>query len=422
MGLKNLFKSAWNIFQNKDPTMISYKDLGMAMSTDSNKHNNYYNQAQDKSLLKMVINKMAMDAASIPIQEVIVDEEERFITRPKDSTINERLLVSANMDQTGSAFRLEAISTMLEEGTVVLVPTDADMDPDENDSFKIYELRIGHITQWYPAHVRMEVYDENDGKTKEVIMQKASLCIVTNPMYDVMNERSSIPQRIARKMALLDVIDEELNGNKLNMIIQLPYVIKTPARMEQAENRRKAIEQQLANNKYGIAYIDGTEKITQLNRPLENNLVEQVKFLTESFMNQIGITQEVINGTASPEIMNNYYNRPIDWILTAFRDEIYRKWLTTNARTRGHSIKYYRDPFRLAPINNVAEMADKFIRNEIMTKNEFRQILGMKPSSDPGADELSNPNISAPGGGTDYEYAENQNGYGEYEDQPPMYE
>lgn len=419
MGLKKLFKSAWNVFANKDPTSAEFLNIGPSYSFTSKSSNPYYVK-NDRSMLNSIINKMAMDAAAIPLKEVIIDSEGRFVSYPSDSSINERLSVSANLDETGSSFRLHAITSCLEEGVIALVPTDADMDPDDGLAFKIYEVRVGHIKEWYPQHVRMEVYDERTGEEKEVIMQKASLVIVQNPMYEVMNAPSSTMQRIMKKFSLLDVVDEELRGNKLNMIIQLPYVIKTPARQAQAEARKKAIEEQLSDNKYGIAYIDSTEKITQLNRPLENNLIAQIEYLMNLFMTQIGITPEILNGTASPEVMNNYLNRPIDWILTAFADEIYRKWLTPTARTQLHSIKYFRDPFRLAPINNVADMADKFIRNEIMTKNEFRQVLGMKPSGDPAADRLRNPNISESNVQQQQDagvYDQNQNGYDQYNDQ-----
>lgn len=394
MGLRQFIKNTWNLF-NKDPTKeTSDTRYENYYPSEDFRHKRYNYSYGDRSLLDSVINKMAMDAAAIPIKEVIVDEEDRFIRFPDESDINERFCVSANLDQTGSAFRLDAILTMLTEGYVAIVPVDADMDPEENDSYKLYTIRVGHIKEWYPSKVKMDVYDEDSGKIKEVLFEKKSCLIVQNPMYQVMNMQNSLMQRIIRKMNLLDIIDEEMKGNKLNMIVQLPYSLKTEGQMKQAERRRKAIEEQLVDNPYGIAYIDGTEHITQLNRPLDNNLMSQIEYMMKLFMAQVGVTTEILDGTADEGAMNNYMNRCIDWILTVFREEMYRKWLTQTARTRKHSIQYFKDPFKLTPVTNLADMGDKFIRNEILTKNEFRQKLGMRPSDDPSADMLRNPNIS----------------------------
>lgn len=335
-----------------------------------------------------------MDAAAITIQHVRLDENGRFI-EVVDSGLNNCLTLEANMDQTGRAFLFDAIISMLDEGCVALVPTDTSVSPIRNDSFNILTLRTGRIVDWSPYYIKVRLYNERLGRHEEIAIPKSMAAIIENPFYAVMNEPNSTLQRLIRKLNLLDVIDEQSGAGKLDLIIQLPYIIKTEARRQQAESRRKDIEMQLAGSKYGIAYTDGTEKITQLNRSVDNNLMKQIEYLTSMLYSQLGITTGVLDGTASEETMTNYYSRTIEPILSAFVDEFKRKFLTKTARTQRQSIAFYRDPFRLVPTSQLAELVDKFTRNEVMSSNEFRQIIGLKPSNDPKADELRNKNISS---------------------------
>lgn len=315
-----------------------------------------------------------------------------------DSDLNKCLTLDANIDQTGRAFLQDAVMSMLDEGCVALVPVETDVDPNDTDSYKIFSIRTGKIVEWRPQHVKVRVYDERTGRKEDITLSKSSVAIVENPLYAVINEPNSTMQRLIRKLSLLDVTDEQTASGKLDLIIQLPYIIKTEARRQQAEQRRKDIEMQLAGSKYGIAYTDGTEHITQLNRSVENNLMKQVEYLTSMLYSQLGITQTILDGTADEKTMLNYYTRTIEPIVSAIVDEMKRKFLTKTARTQRQSIEFFRDPFKLVPVNNIAEIVDKFTRNEIMTSNEIRQIVGMKPSDDPKADELINSNISQPEG------------------------
>ena len=396
MGLIDRFRNVWNVFKNKDPTWNMDIGPGYYLRPDRMR----FSRGNERSIITAVFNKIAMDVASIPIQHVRLDEQGRFSEEIK-SNINNCLTVEANIDQTGRAFIQDAVQSMFDEGCVALVPIDTDDEPEDSGNFSIYTLRTGRITEWHPAYVKANVYNEATGERQDIKIPKATTAIVENPMYSVMNEPSSTMQRLARKLALLDVVDEQASSGRLDMIIQLPYVIKTQARREQAEIRRKDIQRQLTEGPYGIAYTDGTEKIVQLNRPVENNLMKQIEYLTNLLFSQIGITEEILNGSADPKVMQNYYVRIIEPILSAFADEMNRKFLTKTARTQGQSFRFFRDPFKLLPSEQIAEIADKMIRNQIMTPNEMRQKLGMRPADDPKADELRNPNIADPNAGMD---------------------
>lgn len=388
--LGSRLKNAWNVFMNRDPTKefqnggeVSYYRPDRPRLTRGN----------ERSIVTSVINRIAMDAAAINIRHAQLDGNQRYL-RDVDSGLSRCLNLEANVDQTGRALRQDIYMSMMDEGCVAVVPVETNDDPDETDGYEILSLRTGKITAWMPQHVRIRLYDERTGKREEVTVPKKTVAIVENPLYAVMNEPNSTMQRLMRKLALLDVIDEQNSSGKLDLIIQLPYVIKTEARRQQAENRRKDIEQQLAGSKYGIAYTDGTEKITQLNRSLENNLMAQIEYLTSMLYSQLGITKEIMDGTATEEVMLNYNNRTIEPLVSAVADEMKRKFLTKTARTQGKSVVFFRDPFRLVPVGKLAETADKFTRNEIMTSNEFRQVIGLKPSSDPKADQLHNSNLN----------------------------
>lgn len=397
--LGSRLKNAWNVFMNRDPTKefqnggeVSYYRPDRPRLTRGN----------ERSIVTSVINRIAMDAAAINIRHAQLDGSQRYL-RDMDSGLNRCLNLEANVDQTGRALRQDIYMSMMDEGCVAVVPVETNDDPDETDGYEILSLRTGKITAWMPQHVRVRLYDERTGKREEVTVPKKTVAIVENPLYAVMNEPNSTMQRLMRKLALLDVIDEQNSSGKLDLIIQLPYVIKTEAKRQQAENRRKDIEQQLAGSKYGIAYTDGTEKITQLNRSLENNLMAQIEYLTSMLYSQLGITKEIMDGTATEEVMLNYNNRTIEPLVSAVADEMKRKFLTKTARTQGKSVVFFRDPFKLVPVGKLAETADKFTRNEIMTSNEFRQVIGLKPSSDPKADQLRNSNLNQAEPGTEGE-------------------
>ena len=383
-------KNAWNAFFNRDPT-TSYKMYGGGYSYKPDRPR--LSRGNERSIATAVYNRIAMDCASISIQHVQLDENGRYIETRK-SGLNNCLTLSANVDQTGRAFIQDAILTMLDDGCVALVPVDTTINPDISDSYDILTMRTGKIVEWFPKHVRVSVYNEEKGKREDIIVPKSTIAIVENPLYAVVNEPSSTMQRLIRKLVLLDAIDEQSGSGKLDLIIQLPYVIKTPAKKAQAEERRKDIEMQLSGSKYGIAYTDGTEHITQLNRPVENNLMKQIEFLTSMLYSQLGITQTILDGTADEKTMLNYYNRTIEPIVSAIIDEMKRKFLTKTARSQLQSIMMFRDPFKLVPVTEIATIADTFTRNEIMSSNEVRQIIGMKPSSDPQADELRNKNLN----------------------------
>lgn len=383
-------KHAWNAFFNRDPTMI-YPGYSGGYSYKPDRPR--LSRGNERSIATAVYNRIAMDAASISIQHVRLDENGRFIETIQ-SGLNNCLTLSANVDQTGRAFIQDAVLTMLDEGCVALVPVDTTVNPNLTGSYDIETIRTGKIVEWFPKHVRVSVYNEEKGKREDIIVPKSTVAIVENPLYAVVNEPSSTMQRLIRKLVLLDAIDEQSGSGKLDLIIQLPYVIKTPARKAQAEERRKDIEMQLSGSKYGIAYTDGTEHITQLNRPVENNLMKQIEFLTSMLYSQLGITQTILDGTADEKTMLNYYNRTIEPIVSAIIDEMKRKFLTKTARSQLQSIMMFRDPFKLVPVTEIATIADTFTRNEIMSSNEVRQIIGMKPSNDPKADELRNKNLN----------------------------
>lgn len=390
MALMDRLKHAWNIFKNKDPTQVNW-NIGPSYGYRPDRTR--YTRGNERSIVTAVYNRIAMDVAAVNLKHIRLDENDRY-KETIDSGLNNCLSVEANLDQTGRAFIQDLVASMLDEGCVAAVPTDADDEPEDSGNFKVYTLRTGKILEWYPRYVKVEVYNEQEGQRQQIIIPKSTVPLIENPMYSVMNEPNSIYQRLVRKLTLLDVVDEQTSSGKLDLIIQLPYIIKTEARREQAEKRRKDIEKQLSEGKYGIAYTDGTERITQLNRPVENNLMKQIEYLTSMFFSQLGITQSILDGTADEKTMLNYYNRTIEPILSAIADEMKRKFLTPTARSQKQTIAYFRDPFKLVPVNDIAEIADKFTRNEIMTSNEIRQVIGMKPSSDPNADVLRNKNLS----------------------------
>lgn len=387
------FKHAWNAFFNKDPTRTVYREIGSGYSYRPDRLR--FTRGSEKSIVTSVYNRIAMDAASIDIRHVVLDDNGRFLEE-KDSGLNNCLSLEANLDQTSRAFMQDVVMSMMDEGCVAIVPTDTDSDPESgmDGAFDVEEMRTGRIVQWYPSHVKVEVYNERTGRKEEIILEKRAVAIIENPLYAVMNEPNSTMQRLIRKLSLLDMVDERNSSGKLDLIIQLPYMVKSEARKQQAEERRKMIEDQLVGSKYGIAYMDATEHVTQLNRPLENNLMNQIQYLTEMLYSQLGITKEILDGTADDKAMLNYNNRTVEPIIAAITDEMKRKFLTKTARSQKQSIIYFRDPFRLIPVDQIAEMADKLTRNEIMTSNEFRQVIGMKPSDDPDADKLRNKNLN----------------------------
>ena len=393
MSLKDRFQSGWNAFLGRDGPSDDHRYLGEAYYTRPDRIQ--LTRGHERSIINAVYNRIAMDAATINIRHVKTDKEGRY-KEEEDSDLNDRLTLEANRDQTGRAFIQDAVMSMLDEGCVALVPTSTNVSPIINDAFKIDSMRVAKIVQWYPKWIRVEVYDENTGHKVEKNYPKASVAIIENPFYSVMNEPSSTASRLMRKLNLLDTIDEQNSSGKLDMIIQLPYIIKTPARKAQAENRRKDIEAQLSSSKYGIAYTDGTEKITQLNRSIDNNMIQQVEFFTNMLYSQLGITQSILDGTADEKVMQNYYTRTIEPIVATITDEMKRKFLTPTARTQGQTIMFFRDPFKLMPIADFAELADKLTRNCIATSNEIRQAIGMKPMNDPQADQLINNNLSQP--------------------------
>ena len=389
--LGSRLKHAWNAFtNNRDPT-ITYYDIGPGYSIRPDRPR--LSRGNERTIITSILNRIALDAASIDLIHCKLDDSGRFVENV-NSKLNSCLTLSANIDQTGRAFRHDIYMSLLDEGSVAIVPVETTMNPKITDSYDISSMRVGKIVEWFPQYVRISLYNERTGRKEEITMHKSKVAIVENPLYPVMNEPNSTVQRLIRKLALLDNIDEQSGSGKLDLIIQLPYVVKSEARRQQAEKRRKDIEMQLAGSKYGIAYTDGTEKITQLNRSLENNLLSQIEYLTNMLYGQLGITQTVFDGTADEKTMLNYYNRTIEPIISAIADEMKRKFLTKTARSQLQSIEYFRDPFRLVPVNDIAEIADKFTRNEIMTSNEIRQIVGMKPADDPKADELRNSNIA----------------------------
>lgn len=397
-------KHAWNVFKSRDPTGY-WKDRSYAYGSEYRPQYSrpFFGAASDRSIVTAIKNRIAVDAAQVDIQHVKLDDNNRYL-ETLDSGLNRCLSVEANIDQTGRAFRLDIFFSLLDEGVIALVPIDTTFDPEVTGTYQINSMRVGRITQWRPKHVHVSVYNEETGKREEIVVPKKVVAIVENPFYAVMNEHNSTFQRLIHKLALLDAVDEQSSSGKLDLIIQLPYVVKTPQRKALAQERREEIEKQLSGSKYGIAWTDGTEKIQQLNRPIENNLLSQIQYLTELAYSQLGITADILNGTADEKTMLNYNNRIIEPLVAAVADSIKRTFLTKTAITQHQSIEYYRDPFALVPVEKIAEIADKFGRNEITTSNEIRQAIGMKPSTDPNADVLRNKNLydttgTAPGTG-----------------------
>lgn len=391
MSFGSRLKHAWNAFTGTDYT--TYQDVGPGYSSRPDRIR--LTRGNERSIITSVYNRIALDVAALNVQHIRLDENGRFLSVIQDG-LNTCLTVEANIDQTARAFIQDIVVSMLDEGCVAIVPVDTTYDPSVTGSYDIQTMRVGKILDWYPQHVRVRLYNERTGTKENILVPKSTVAIVENPLYAVVNEPNSTMQRLIRKLNLLDVIDEQSGSGKLDLIIQLPYVIKTEAKRQQAENRRKDIEAQLSGTKYGIAYADGTERITQLNRSVNNNLMSQIEYLTSMLYSQLGITQSILDGTADEKTMLNYNNRTIEPIISAIVDEMKRKFLTKTARSQSQSISFFRDPFKLVPVNDIAEIADKFTRNEIMTSNEIRQVIGMKPSDDPRADELRNKNLSAP--------------------------
>lgn len=388
-------KHAWNAFtNNRDPT-LGYHDAGMSYYRRPDRPR--LTRGNERSIITAAFNRIALDVCSINIKHCKLDENDRYI-ETIDSKLNSCLNLEANVDQTGRAFIQDVVMSMLDEGCVAIVPVDTTLDPRVTGSYDILSMRTGKIVEWRPTQVKVRLYNEKTGRKDDIWLPKEVVAIIENPLYAIINEPNSTLQRLIRKLNLLDVVDEQSGSGKLDLIIQLPYIIKSEARRNQAEQRRKDIEMQLSNSKYGIAYTDGTEHITQLNRPVDNNLMKQVEYLTSMLYSQLGITQTILDGTADEKTMLNYYNRTIEPIISAIVDEIKRKFLTKTARSQRQTIMFFRDPFKLVPVNDIAEIADKFTRNEIMSKNEIRQVVGMKPSNDPKADQLINSNISQPDG------------------------
>ena len=395
MGLLTRIKHGWNAFINsRDPTYET-KDIGTSYGYRPDRPR--LTRGNERSIITSVYNRIALDVAAVDIKHCRLDENGRY-KEDMDSYLNRCLTMEANIDQTHRAFIQDVVMSMFDEGCVAIVPVDTTFDPKITGSFDIQSMRTGKIIEWYPAHVKVKVYNEKIGRKVDIVVPKSTVAIIENPLFAVINEPNSTIQRLIRNLNLLDAINEQSGAGKLDLIIQLPYLIKTDARRAQAEKRRKDIEMQLAGSKYGIAYTDGTERITQLNRPLENNLMKQIEYLTNMLYSQLGITQGLLEGSADEKTMLNYNNRTIEPIVSAIVDEMKRKFLTKTAISQHQSIKFFRDPFRLVPVNNIAEIADKFTRNEIMTSNEIRQVIGMKPSDDPKADQLINSNISQPAG------------------------
>ena len=393
MSFGSRLKHAWNAFTGN--VQMNYRDLGMSHSYRADRPR--MSRGNERSIVTSVYNRIALDVAALNVQHVRLDENGRFLSVIDDG-LNNCLTLEANVDQTARSFVQDVVISMFDEGSVAIVPVDTTTDPNVSGSYDIQSLRVGQILDWYPQHIRARVYNEQTGRKEDIVVPKSAVAIIENPLYAVINEPNSTMQRLIRKLNLLDVIDEQSGSGKLDLIIQLPYVIKTEARRQQAENRRKDIESQLSGSKYGIAYTDGTEHITQLNRSVNNNLMSQIEYLTSMLYSQLGITQSILDGTADEKTMLNYNNRTIEPIISAIVDEMKRKFLTKTARSQRQSISFFRDPFKLVPVNEIAEIADKFTRKEIMTSNEIRQVVGMKPSDDPRADELRNKNLSEPSG------------------------
>ena len=419
MKIGDRLAHAWNAFMNRDPTT---NNIYSGSSYFNRPDRTRLRTGTEKSIINAIYNRLSLDTASMDIRHVRLDDNGRYI-ETIDSYLNECLTLSANTDQTSRMFMQDVAMSLLDEGSVAIVPVDTTFNPNITSSYDILSLRTGKILEWFPQHVKIRVYDENNGVKKDVIIPKKNVALIENPYYSIMNAHNSTLQRLIRKLNILDAIDEQSGSGKLDMIIKLPYAIKGTTRQRQAEERRKKIEDQLTDSKYGIAYIDGTESITQLNRPVENNLMKQIEYLTNLLFSQLGLTQAILDGTADEKTMLNYYNRTIEPILSSITDEMKRKFLTKTARTQGQTIQFFRDPFKLVPVTEIAEIADTLTRNEIASSNEIRQIMGWKPSSDPKADELRNSNISAPNDEREYNegYSEDDE-YDNSEDSQEYYE
>ena len=414
MGLLNRLSHAWNAFIGNDYYNYSgskYRDLGYSSTIQP--YRTYFTKGNDKSIVTAIYTRIAIDCMSIDLKHIRLDENGRYVEEIK-SKLNNCLTVEANKDQTARNFIKDIVVSMFDEGVVAVVPIDTTFNPSISSSYDIETMRTGRITQWYPDHVRVEVYNDRTGLKEELVFAKKDIAIIENPLYEVTNAPNSTLQRLILKLNILDAIDKQSGSGKLDLIIQLPYVIKSDARKEQAEKRRADIEQQLANSKFGIAYTDGTEKITQLNRSVENNLMTQIQYLTSMLYSQLGITEEILNGSADEKTMLNYMNRTIEPIMSAIVDEMKRKFLTKTARSQNQTIEYFDNPFKLIPVTNLADIADKFTRNEIMSSNEIRQIIGMKPVNDPRADELRNKNLNA-GNGEEFASTSGEDAAGAYD-------
>lgn len=391
MGFINRLKHGWNAFMNKDPTPYQ---TGLGAASYDNPSRPRLTMGNERSIITTIYNRISTDVASIDIEHVVLDDNKRFTGNVEDG-LNYCLTTEANIDQASRAFKQDIVLKLLDEGCVAIVPVDTTMDPVHGNVYDIQSLRTAKIINWYPRSIRVRIYNDHTGEFEELDLPKKMVAIVENPFYAIMNEQNSTAHRLKRKLSILDFIDDRSGSDKLDLIIQLPYTIKSEAKKAQAKERRKELTEQLATSEYGIAYIDSTEHITQLNRSIENNLLKQVEYFTNLLFSQLGMTVEILNGTADEDTMNNYYNRIVEPILAAVVDEMNRKFLTKTARTKGHAIKYFRDPFKLVSTTNLAELADKFTRNCIMTSNEFRQVIGLRPVDDPKADTLTNNNISA---------------------------
>jgi len=403
MGIFDVLRHSWDVFRNREPT---YYNIGPSNSYRPDRTRTFIRNEQ--SIVTSIYTRIALDVASINIRHCRTDENGRFkeyVNSGLDSCLN----LEANIDQTGRAFKQDIVESMFDEGVVAIVPVDTTMDPTKTGSYDIQTMRTGKILEWYPEHVKVQLYNQKTGYREEIVLPKRIVGIIENPMYSIINEPNSTMQRLIRKLTLLDRVDETTSSGKLDMIIQLPYVIKSESRRKEAEKRKKDIEEQL-KGPYGIAYVDGTEKIIQLNRPVENNLMKQVEYLRNELYSQLGITQEVLNGTADEQTMLNYNSRTIEPIVSAITDEMTRKFLTKTARSQSQTIMFFRDPFRLVPVNNIAEIADKLTRNEILTSNEIRGVIGFKPSDDPKADKLINSNLNQPDGEQTDQTIENEPG------------
>lgn len=394
MSIKDRFQKAWNVFvNNRDPTAY-YHDVGIGYSYRYDRKR--FTRGNEKTIVTAIYNRIARDVAALTFRHVRLDAEERYL-ETIESGLNNCLSLEANIDQTGRDFIHDIVVSLFDEGYVALVPTETSKNPNLSDSYDIYTMRVGQILDWHPRHVKVRVYNDRLGRKEDLLLLKRNVAIITNPLYEIVNEPNSTMQRLVRKLGLLDSIDEQSGSGKLDLIIQLPYTIKSDARKRQAEDRRKDIETQLYGSKYGIAYTDATEKVTQLNRPIENNLMKQIEYLTSMLYSQLGFHQSILDGTADEKTMLNYNNTTVEPLASAIVDAMKRVFLTKTARSQGQSITFFRDPFRLVPVNDLAEIADKFTRNEILSKNEIRQIIGRKPSDDPKADQLINSNISQSG-------------------------